>query len=68
MEIIQTVARRVEFMLVPELNLGQYAREVRKMAEQWTTVISMDKIDGTLITPQEILDRITRLVGKYESV
>ena len=27
-EIIQTVARRVEFMLVPELNLGQYAREV----------------------------------------
>ncbi len=55
-------------MLIPELNLGQYAREVRKMAENWTTVISMGKIDGTLITPREILDRVTELVGKYESV
>ncbi len=67
-EIIQKVARRVEFMLIPELNLGQYAREVRKMAENWTTVISMGKIDGTLITPREILDRVSELVGKYESV
>jgi 2-oxoglutarate ferredoxin oxidoreductase subunit alpha len=67
-EIIQTVARRVEFMLVPELNLGQYAREVRKMAENWTTVISMGKVDGTLITPREIVDRVGELIGKYESV
>jgi 2-oxoglutarate ferredoxin oxidoreductase subunit alpha len=49
-EIVQEVARRVEFMLIPELNLGQYAREIRKMAESWTTVISMGKVDGTLIT------------------
>jgi len=67
-EIIQKVARRVEFMIIPELNLGQYAHEVRKMAEQWTTVIGMNKTDGTLITPREILDRIAELVGKYESV
>lgn len=67
-EIIQRVARRVEFILIPELNLGQYAREVRKLAENWTTVISMGKIDGTLITPGEILERISQLVGKYESV
>ncbi|MCJ7795411.1 MAG: 2-oxoacid:acceptor oxidoreductase subunit alpha [Thermoleophilia bacterium] len=67
-ELIQEVARRVEFMLIPELNLGQYAREVRKMAESWTTVVSMGKIDGTLITPQEIIDRVAELVGKYESV
>jgi len=67
-ELIQEVARRVEFMLIPELNLGQYAREVRKMAENWTTVVSMGKIDGTLITPQEIIDRVAELVGKYESV
>jgi 2-oxoglutarate ferredoxin oxidoreductase subunit alpha len=67
-EIVQEVARRCEFMLIPELNLGQYAREVRKMAENWTTVVSMGKIDGTLITPREILDRIEELVGKYESI
>jgi 2-oxoglutarate ferredoxin oxidoreductase subunit alpha len=67
-EIIQQVARRVEFILIPELNLGQYAHEVRKMAEQWTTVIGMGKIDGTLFTPRELLDRIAELIGKYESV
>jgi len=63
-EIVQTVARRVEFMLIPELNLGQYAAEVRKMAEEWTTVIGMGKIDGNLFTPREIVDRIGELVGK----
>ncbi|MCZ7665474.1 MAG: hypothetical protein M5U22_22235 [Thermoleophilia bacterium] len=67
-EIVQKVARRVEFMLIPELNLGQYAREVRKMAENWTTVVSMGKVDGTLIAPQEILERVEELVGKYESI
>jgi 2-oxoglutarate ferredoxin oxidoreductase subunit alpha len=67
-EIVQTVARRVEFMLVPELNLGQYAHEVRKMAEQWTTVVGMNKIDGNRFTPREMLDRIGELIGKYESV
>jgi 2-oxoglutarate ferredoxin oxidoreductase subunit alpha len=67
-EIVQEVARRVEFMLIPELNLGQYARELRKMAEEWTTVISMGKVDGTLIAPREILDRLVELVGKYETV
>ena len=65
---IQTIARRVEFILIPELNLGQYAREVRRLAEKWTTVISMNRIDGNLITPEEILSRITQLVGKYERV
>ena len=67
-EIIQQVARRVEFMLIPELNLGQYAHEVRKMAENWTTVIGMNKIDGTLFTPREILDRVAEVIGKYETV
>lgn len=66
-EIVQEVARRVEFILIPELNLGQYAREVRRMAENWTTVISMGRIDGNLVTPREIVDRAAALVGKYES-
>ena len=66
-EIVQAVARRVEFILIPELNLGQYAREIRRMAENWTTVVSMGRIDGNLVTPREIVDRAAALVGKYES-
>jgi len=67
-EIVQQLARRVEFLLVPELNLGQYAREIRKMAENWTTVVSMGKVDGSLIAPGEILARARELLGKYETV
>lgn len=67
-DIVQKVARRVEFMLIPEMNLGQYAHEIRKMAEQWTTVVGMNKTDGTLFTPRELLDRIAELIGKYETV
>lgn len=67
-EIVQKVARRVEFMVIPEMNLGQYAHEVRKMAEQWTTVVSLNKTDGNLFTPRELLDRIAELIGKYENV
>ncbi len=66
-EIIQELARRVEFILIPELNLGQYAREVRRLAENWTTVVSMGRVDGNLITPRDIVDRLAELVGKYES-
>jgi 2-oxoglutarate ferredoxin oxidoreductase subunit alpha len=66
-EIIQEVARRVEFILIHELNLGQYTREVRQMAEEWTTVVGLHKVDGTLITPREIVDRAAELVGKYEA-
>jgi 2-oxoglutarate/2-oxoacid ferredoxin oxidoreductase subunit alpha len=67
-EIIKRIARRVEFMLVPELNLGQYAGEVRQIGGKWTTVVGMSKVDGTLITPSEIVDRVRELIGNREEV
>jgi 2-oxoglutarate/2-oxoacid ferredoxin oxidoreductase subunit alpha len=63
-DLIEQVAKRVDFMLVPESNLGQYADEVRRMAGRWTTVVGMCKADGALFTPREILDRICGLIGE----
>jgi 2-oxoglutarate ferredoxin oxidoreductase subunit alpha len=44
--------------LVPELNLGQVRREVLRVNDGRTAVIGLNKLDGTMITPEEILTRL----------
>lgn len=43
--------------VVPELNLGQLRREVLRVNNGRTSVLGLSKMDGTMITPTEILDR-----------
>jgi 2-oxoglutarate ferredoxin oxidoreductase subunit alpha len=43
--------------VVPELNLGQLRREVLRVNNGRTNVLGLSKMDGTMITPEEILDR-----------
>ncbi len=43
--------------VVPELNLGQLKREVLRVNDGRTNVLGLSKMDGTMITPSEILDR-----------
>lgn len=45
-------------VLVPELNMGQISREVKRVNRGECEVITLNKVDGTLITPGEILDRL----------
>jgi 2-oxoglutarate ferredoxin oxidoreductase subunit alpha len=45
-------------LLVPEMNMGQVSREVKRVNQGMTPVVTLNKIDGTLITPQEILAKI----------
>jgi 2-oxoglutarate/2-oxoacid ferredoxin oxidoreductase subunit alpha len=44
--------------LVPELNMGQLRREVLRVNSGRTRVLSLSKVDGTTITPIEILNRL----------
>jgi 2-oxoglutarate ferredoxin oxidoreductase subunit alpha len=44
--------------LVPELNMGQLRREVLRVNDGRTQVLGEGKMDGTMITPQEILSRL----------
>ncbi len=44
--------------LVPELNFGQMRREVLRVNDGRTKVLSLTKTDGTMITPNEILNRL----------
>ncbi len=43
--------------VVPELNLGQLKREVLRVNDGRTNVLGLSKMDGTMMTPSEILDR-----------
>ncbi|WP_026477909.1 2-oxoacid:acceptor oxidoreductase subunit alpha [Alkaliphilus transvaalensis] len=59
---IKELALKVKGILVPELNLGQYAEEVERIVAGKTPVISLGKVNGEAITPNEILDKIREVL------
>jgi pyruvate/2-oxoacid:ferredoxin oxidoreductase alpha subunit len=50
-------ARDVNLVIVPEMNIGKYYREIQR-ALPGKKVISLPKCGGNLHTPNEILDEI----------
>jgi 2-oxoglutarate/2-oxoacid ferredoxin oxidoreductase subunit alpha len=48
--------------VVPELNLGQLRREVLRVNDGRTNILGLNKMDGTMIAPEDILKRL-REVG-----
>jgi len=55
---VEPLTRANKVLLVPEMNMGQISREVKRVNQGMTPVNTLNKIDGTLITPQEILEKI----------
>ena len=53
--------RQVRAVLVPELNMGQISREVKRVNQGMTKIETLNRIDGNLITPGEILERLAKL-------
>jgi 2-oxoglutarate ferredoxin oxidoreductase subunit alpha len=41
------------------MNMGQVSREVKRVNRGMAKVLTLNKVDGTIITPEEILNRIT---------
>lgn len=57
MRFLETSAK----VLVPEMNMGQLSREVKRVNQGKCEVITLNKVDGTLITPGEILDKLEEI-------
>jgi len=58
--VLERVAETVNKILVPEMNLGKYVREVQRICGSRAEVISLPKNNGLMHTTQEILDAIRR--------
>ncbi len=59
--LLDTHLRRARAVLVPELNMGQISREVKRVNQGMTRVEKLNRVDGRLITPEEILERLVKL-------
>jgi 2-oxoglutarate ferredoxin oxidoreductase subunit alpha len=49
-------------VIVPEMNLGQYAREVERVAPAEVPVIALTRVDGELIVPEEIITKVKEVL------
>ena len=52
---IRQVLSSAGTVVVPELNLGQIAGEIRKFNDYGCKVVQANRVDGILISPEEIL-------------
>ncbi len=55
---VTALASRAKAIIVPEMNMGQLKGEVERAAGNGARVIGLNKVNGELITPQEILTAI----------
>ena len=52
---IKLALKGIRKVIVPELNLGQYRLEVERLAREEVKVVGINRVDGELISPEEIL-------------
>jgi len=60
-QTIAAVMENTPRLLVPEMNMGQISREVKRVGKGNCEVFTLNKCDGTLISPQEILRKIVEV-------
>lgn len=58
---VEKVLNQCRAVLVPEMNMGQISREVKRVNRHNTSVVKYNRIDGQLITPEEIMDCLSRM-------
>lgn len=60
---VEKIIQESKTIIVPEMNMGQISREVKRVSRGMAKVIALNKVDGTIITPDEILGRIQEAVA-----
>jgi 2-oxoglutarate/2-oxoacid ferredoxin oxidoreductase subunit alpha len=57
-DAVEKVLQRSKTVIVPEMNMGQISREVKRVNRGGSKVFTINRVDGKIITPQDILARI----------
>ncbi len=55
---ITELSKKTKGIIVAEMNLGQYAIEVERVANKYTNIYRCNRVNGELISPDEILAKI----------
>ena len=63
-EEVKKLARQVDLIIVPEMNLGQMVLEVERASQGKCRVVPYGRVDGELINPIEILGKIREEIKK----
>jgi 2-oxoglutarate ferredoxin oxidoreductase subunit alpha len=63
-EVVRKRCASVNYVIVVEMNMGQVLHEVRSVVEERSKVFLANKIDGTFITPSDVLDILRIIQGK----
>jgi 2-oxoglutarate ferredoxin oxidoreductase subunit alpha len=58
---LRQLLKKASAVIVAEMNLGQILFEVSRLNKRGVKLEHLGKVDGELITPQEILDSISRV-------
>ena len=56
---VDTYLRQCRAAIVPEMNMGQMAREISRVNQSTCRIVKHNRIDGHLITPEEIFKHLT---------
>jgi len=60
---LKQVAKQADYLLVPEMNMGQLVKEVERLVGGQVEVIPYNRFDGELFSPEEIYTQITKVVA-----
>ncbi len=55
---VQEVLKKSKACLVPEMNMGQMSREVKRVNDFGTRIFKINRVDGEPIEPSQILDAL----------
>ena len=55
---VEKVLQTSKTIIVPEMNMGQVSREVKRVNSGTAKVFTLNRVDGGMITPKDILSRI----------
>ena len=60
---VESILDHCKFLVVPEMNLGQISREVKRVVNGRAKVTTVSKVLGRMIRPDEILSAIMEKSG-----
>ncbi|MBM9537571.1 2-oxoacid:acceptor oxidoreductase subunit alpha [Desulfobulbus alkaliphilus] len=58
---VTPVLKQCRAVLVPEMNMGQISREVQRVNQSFCTVVKHNRVDGQVITPDELSTRLIKM-------